>query len=304
MMNVENILKNIEKEIKSTQQGIEQAESLERLMEVAKAYKGEDKVVSFREIYDRILSRPLVEKLYTGWTNLDNLLSGFRRKQLIILSGIMKHGKTSFAMDMSSKLPYLKPLWLAQEESLEELMEKYIERGEQPPVGFGPENSSFVNTAWVEFKIIEAFSKYKCEIVFIDNIDFLRPREFNRNDSKADRIEQTVRELKLLAKRLNVIIVLIVHVTKASKADSNPTFEDLKGSVSIGQLADKAILVWRETKRGNNGELEITNNTNVSVQLNRQGKTGNVKMVYDNGRFTEQEWKTDEETAKQDFKNF
>ncbi len=204
----------------------------------------------------------------------------------------MKHGKTSFAMDMTTKLGEWNPLWLAIEEPIEELMEKFAERNEKPPQGFAPQNSSFVNTEWVELKIVEGIVKYNSKIVFIDNLDWVSPMKNFKSDNKAERIEQTVREIKALAKKWNVVIMLIVHLTKASKADNNPTFEDLKGSVSIGQIADKALIVWRETKRGKQGELEITNNTNVSVQLNRQGKTGNIKMVYENGHFTEYDWKT------------
>ena len=84
--------------------------------------------------------------------------------------------------------------------------------------------------------------------------------------------------------------VLLVHVTKDSKADKNPTFEDFAGSSAISKIADKAIIIWRETKRGDMGELDVTNNTNVSVQLNRQGGVGTVKMVFDNGHYKEYDW--------------
>jgi replicative DNA helicase len=82
----------------------------------------------------------------------------------------------------------------------------------------------------------------------------------------------------------------------------NPTLESLKGSSSIAQEADTVILLWRETKR-EKGEIIITNNTNISVQANRRsGTTGNVKMVYNNGHYTEIDWtrtKVDE-----DYDNF
>lgn len=71
----------------------------------------------------------------------------------------------------------------------------------------------------------------------------------------------------------------------------NPTLESLKGSSSIAQEADTVILLWRETKRVN-GEVETTNKTNVSVQANRRaGTTGNVKMIFNNGHYLEEDWK-------------
>ena len=44
-----------------------------------------------------------------------------------------------------------------------------------------------------------------------------------------------------------------------------------------------------------NGEVVITDKVNLSVQANRRtGKTGNVKLLYDNGKFIEEEWKQTE----------
>jgi replicative DNA helicase len=289
-----NVIETINKLFTSLKEGEDSGDQMERLKEVAKMYDGDDKVVSFQDVYDNLDKAEPIRKMHTGWSGLDDLLKGFRPKHIIILSGIMKHGKTSFAMDMTTKMSEWNPLWLAIEEPIEELMEKFHERGERPPVGFAPTNVSFVNTDWVERKIVEGIVNFDAKLVFIDNLDWVTPMVSHKGDNKTDRIEQTVREIKSLAKKWNVCIVLIVHVTKQSKADSNPTFEDFKGSVAIGQVADKAIVVWRETDRGPKGELVITNNTNVSVQLNRQGTTGNIKMVYENGHYKEFDWKTEE----------
>ena len=44
-----------------------------------------------------------------------------------------------------------------------------------------------------------------------------------------------------------------------------------------------------------NGQVVITDNVNVSVQANRRyGKTGNVKMIYKDGIFSEHEWKQED----------
>ena len=48
--------------------------------------------------------------------------------------------------------------------------------------------------------------------------------------------------------------------------------------------------MWRESKR-ENGIMTTTNNTVLSVQANRRkGKTGNVYMKFENGRFLEYDW--------------
>ena len=59
----------------------------------------------------------------------------------------------------------------------------------------------------------------------------------------------------------------------------------IKGNAIVGGMS-----WWRE-----NGKVVITSNVNVSVQANRRtGKTGNVKMIFNNGRFIEEEWKNEE----------
>jgi replicative DNA helicase len=108
-----------------------------------------------------------------------------------------------------------------------------------------------------------------------------------------------MRELKNIAKKWDVLIFLICHLVK-TKMDEQPTLEDLKGSSSIGQEADTVILLWREMKK-EKGQVVLTNNVNISVQANRRsGKTGNIKTVYENGKFLEKEWKSERESQAEE----
>lgn len=293
-MKVDNLIKSLENEIKSTQDGIEQTESLERLKEIAKTYAGEDKVVSFEDIKERIKATKDEEKIMSGYHGLDEILRGFRPQQLVVVSALTKSGKTSFLMDLTTKIRDYHPMWFPFEESAEELVRKFLERGEEPPEAFTPENIKGNTMEWLESKIVEAIAKYNTKVVFIDQLDFIVPMS---GENHSLRVGQTMRDLKGIAKKWNVVIFLICHLTKA-KMDTQPTLEDLKGSSSIGQEADTVILLWRETKR-EGGQVVITNNVNVSVQANRRfGKTGNVKMIYDEGHFREEEWEGKQDTLK------
>ena len=76
----------------------------------------------------------------------------------------------------------------------------------------------------------------------------------------------------------------------------SPTLEDLRDSSFIAQEADTVMMLWRKTHRDEDGELVIGNETLLSVQANRRtGSTGNVKLIFHNGRFLEKEWKHKEE---------
>ena len=295
-MKTNELIKKLEQEIIATQNNLEQAESLERLKEVAKVYEGDDKIVSFQEIAERIRNEKEETKIMSGWGGLDSLLKGFRPQQLIVVSALTKSGKTSFLMDLTTRIKDHNPLWFPFEESAEELIRKFIERNEEPPIAYTPSNMKGNTMEWIETKIVESIAKYNSKIVFIDQLDFIVPMN---GDTHALRVGQAMRDLKGIAKKWNVIIFIICHLVK-TRMDEQPTLEDLKGSSSIGQEADTVILLWREMKK-EAGQVIISNNVNVSVQANRRvGKTGNIKMVYENGHFIEREWKN---VADDEFNN-
>jgi replicative DNA helicase len=103
-------------------------------------------------------------------------------------------------------------------------------------------------------------------------------------------IGQAMRELKRMARTWNIVVVIIAHLKK-TKVETQPTLEDLRDSSFIAQEADTVLMLWRESTR-RAGQVEISNNINVSVQANRRtGKTGNVKMIYEDGKFREADWK-------------
>lgn len=286
-MDVDKIIKSLENEIIKTQKDKEQILSLSRLKEIAQVYRGEDKIISFGEIAERIKNEKEETRVMSGFKGLDDLLKGFRPQQLVVVSALTKSGKTQFCMDLTCKLKDQNPLWFPFEESAEELIRKFLDRGEEPPRAFTPENMKGSAMEWIESKIVESIAKYDTKIVFIDQLDFIVPL---MGDNHSLSIGKTMRDLKALAKKWNVIIFIICHLSK-TRMDTQPTMEDLKGSSSIGQEADTVILLWRETKR-EDGQVVITDNVNISVQANRRtGKTGNVKMVYENGKFLEKEWK-------------
>lgn len=298
--NVDSILAKLEEEIKSEQKGLEQTEALARVKEVARVYAGEDKVIPFSDIVARLSTSEDELKIMSGWSGLDDLLKGFRLQQLIVVSAQTASGKTSFLMDMTTRLKDYNPLWFPFEESSDELVRKFKERGQEPPHAYTPENMTASTIDWLESKIVEAIAKYDSKIVFIDQLDFIVPF---LGDNHHLNVAKTMRELKGLAKKWNVVIFIICHLSKV-KMDAQPTMEDLRGSAAIGQESDTVLLLWRETTRVD-GQVVITDNVNVSVQKNRRhGKTGNVKMIYDNGKFIEQEWKTDAQQAKEDFASF
>lgn len=287
MSEILTFLQEVEKDIKNVDDKLKKLEMQKRLEEALRSYSGEDKLISSLEILERIKAQPPESTWLTGIEGLDTILGGFRQNQLVVLAAPTKSGKTQMCVELTIRMPTMKPVWVPFEESAEELVRKFYDRNETPPLFYTPQSIAGNTVAWVEKRIVEGIVKYGSKLFFIDHLHFIVPFSSDRLDT---RIGQVMRDLKAIAKRNNVTIVLIAHLKKTN-VEVSPTLEDLRDSSFIAQEADTVIMLWRESYREHN-EVKITNNVTLSVQANRRtGKTGNVKMVYIDGRYIEEDWK-------------
>ena len=287
-MNTDDFLQSLENEIKATEDELQRHLQMERLKETAKIYQGEDRVISSKELEETIKKQPTKEKFYSGLVTLDDLMEGFVTGESIFLTGVTKHGKTSVCMELSVRFEKQQPLWLSFEERAIDLLRKFHEKTGHFPHFFTPKRNERKTLEWIENKIVESTVKFDTKVVFIDHIGFVKDDEWKNGETEAQCLERISRAVHSLAVRWDVLIVLMGHLTKV-RTDQNPDIESIKGSSAMAQESDLTMLVWRENRR-ENGEIIISNRTNLSLQANRRGKTGNVKLVYTNGRFLEEDW--------------
>jgi replicative DNA helicase len=300
-MSLDQTIARLESEIKNTKSAKDKHERLVKIKETLKEYSGEDKVVSFEDIIKTVKARKEEFIIETGWADFDKLVRGFRPQQIVLVGALTKSGKTTWCMDLTSRIAEHNPLWIPYEESAEELMRKYIERDLPPPHGYTPAITRPNQLEWLEERIIEGKVKYDSHIVFIDHLEFLVPSGFDGLD---ERYAQAMRLLKGIAKKWNVCIVIMVQLRKPESITALPDYNDIKNSSSPAQHCDTAIVLYRETFKKKQ-EVTITNNTIVSVQLNRRhGSTGNVTMVFDSGRFIEKEWREEVINAEKNNNDF
>lgn len=269
-----------------------QEKQLEQLASVAKLDKGDEELINSMDALENWKNRPKRVVMPTKISGIDTLIQGFSPGQLITLGALPKSGKTTMCMELTINQREFNPVWMPFEEGTDELLEKFIERGEMPPVFFSPKNIEDRSLAFVEAKIIEGKAKFNSQIFYIDNLDWLV-------DMRSERLHQEISfvmmQLKRIARVWNVCIVLIAHVNKKEKSTDAPDYSDLSGSSTIARVSDTVIMMWRESKK-EDGELVITNNLNLSVQLARRGKPGNVHLTFENGHFREFDWvKKDDE---------
>lgn len=282
-MEINELIASIEKEQERAKQEISSNEGLLRLQEVAAKYDGEYKLVWSHALLQELADRPKIIAHPTGLKDLDNLIGGVRDQQVITISAHSKHGKTSFGMFMLHALESLNPVMVALEQSNVELIEQRTENGYTVPNFLSPAMlPAKVDVDWIEQRIIEGIAKYNTKLVLIDHLGYIDnngPGGINRRENLAYRVGEVMRSLKAIAKRWNVCILLLVHISQSDEGKP-PTLEDLKNSSDILQESDMVMMLWRKNIR--EGKVRIyEDKTMISVLANRRtGKNGNVGLKF------------------------
>lgn len=290
MEDINTFMHSLEQDINAISNEEQKLEAKLRLENAMKVYSGEDELISSLDILEYLKTQPEEEKHMTGIKELDAILKGFRKNQLIVLAAPTKSGKSQMTVELAIRMPETNPVFIPFEESAEELVSKFKDRNEVPPLFYTPKSITANTLDWIEKKIVEGIVKYNSKMFFIDHLHFIVPFSSDRLDA---RIGHTMRTLKTIAKEHGVIIILVAHLKKTDVAVS-PTLEDLRDSSFVAQEADTVLMMWRESKR-KDGVMITTNRTIISVQANRRtGSTGNVKLVFKDGRYHEENWEAED----------
>jgi len=106
-----------------------------------------------------------------------------------------------------------------------------------------------------------------------------------RTDNRVLVISEITRQLKIMAKEMDVPVILLSQLSRApeGRTDKRPMLSDLRESGSIEQDADIVLFLYRDAYY--NKESPTPNISECIVAKNRHGNTGTVKMIWD-GQFT------------------
>ena len=130
--------------------------------------------------------------------------------------------------------------------------------------------------------------KYKLEhnlgIIMIDYLQLMNSSK--RIDNRVNEISDITRQLKLMAKELNVPVITLSQLSRSveSRPDKRPLLSDLRESGSIEQDADIVMFLYRDGYY-NKDKVEDVNLAECIVAKNRHGETGTVNLRW-NGQYT------------------
>lgn len=245
----------------------------------------------------------------TGFTYLDTITSGLNKSDLIIIAARPAMGKTSFAMNIATNVArrndkdvVIFNLEMSKEQLATRLLstESLIESGNL-------RNGRIQTDEWVRLATSAAFlstlpmyiddtasmtvQQMKAKLRRVKNlglvvIDYLQLMgSTSRSDNRVTVISEITRQLKVMAKELNVPVILLSQLSRAveSRTDKRPMMSDLRESGSIEQDADIILFLYRDAYY--NKESTKQNISECIVAKNRHGETGTVELIW-NGQYT------------------
>lgn len=250
----------------------------------------------------------------TGFSYLDRVLSGgFHRSDLILIGARPGMGKTSFALNVARNMAVKgrKTVFFSLEMSNEQLAQRIISTearvvsnkfrtgevtdADWEKIGMALDHLVdaelyFDDTANITVPEMKArIRRMKdVECVVIDYLQLMSDPRYK--DNRVQEISKITRDLKLMAKDLNIPVITCSQLSRntAKTSDHRPQLTDLRESGSIEQDADIVLMLHRESYYNNDKDEENESDVNraeVIVAKNRHGSTETVDVAW-NPEFT------------------
>jgi len=258
-----------------------------------------------------------IEKLYhtkdsyigipSGFSDLDNLTSGFQKAEFIVIGARPSVGKTALALTMAANMSIRGKIsvgFFTLEMSSMALMQRMLSseariRSTKLRSGF-LKPSDFHKLTEAAGRIYEAplyiedspslklldlralarrmKSQFDIGIVFVDYLTLITAE--NRDLPRHEQIADISRSLKALARELDIPVVALSQVRRESEG-KQPTLADLRESGSIEQDADVVIFLHRERlSPSDSSDMPEDIRTELIVAKQRNGPVGTIHIAF------------------------
>jgi replicative DNA helicase len=243
----------------------------------------------------------------TGLKDLDRLLGGLQRSDLIILAGRPGMGKTSLALSMAlqasrkwNKRIAIFSLEMSDEQLVQRLLsaETGIDsqrlrlgqiRDEEWPVFIQAtslladtsiflDDTPAISAMELRTKARRLEAEHGLDMLIVDYMQLMRGDV--RSENRQQEISYISRSLKELARELNIPVIAASQLSRAveSRHDKRPMLSDLRESGSIEQDADVVLFVYRDEVY--NPDTEFPNLAEIIVAKHRSGPTGMFSVYF------------------------
>lgn len=254
----------------------------------------------------------------TGFADLDTLLGGLKRSDLIILAARPSLGKTSLALNIARNAAVgqnAKIALFSLEMAAEQLAQRLLasesgvdstrlrlglhteaeERRVMNALGvlaaadIWVDDSAVLRMPEIRGKALRLSRDRGLDLVIVDYLQLIHGTE--RGDNRVQEISYISRALKELARELDVPVVAVSQLSRAPELRSPhiPMLSDLRESGSIEQDADLVVFIYREEVYVRKDEWEAQHadgspypagDAQIIVAKNRNGPTGTLHLRF------------------------
>lgn len=262
----------------------------------------------------------LYKGISTGIAALDETITGLNRSDLILLAARPGMGKTSFALNIARHAAvkeFRKIAFFSLEMTKEQLSSRLLAT-ESLVGGTKLRTGKLSEDEWI--RLIEAGDILSKSQMYFDDtpgitvpemkaklrrlkdvdlviIDYLQLMSGLKNtNNRVQEISEITRNLKIMAKEINVPVITLSQLSRASeqRTEHRPMLSDLRDSGSIEQDADIVMFLYRQDYYAGSEDNDQDNNKNSGECIIAKNRHGEARTVYlhwqgEFMRFTSQE---------------
>lgn len=247
----------------------------------------------------------------TGFIDLDNLLTGLHGGELVIIGARPSMGKTSFGLNVASyaaeagnsvavfslEMPKdqlaMRLLCADARVDLQDVRHGSLKDQDWIALSssLGPlasanlyiDDTSGITPTQLRSRCRRLKMEKKLDLIMVDYLQLMTSDSHAEN--RQNEVSEISRNLKGIAKELNVPLVALAQLSRAGaqRSDKRPILSDLRDSGAIEQDADVILFLHREEYY--NPDTEDKNIAEVIVAKQRNGPLGTVKLAW-LGQFT------------------
>jgi len=133
-------------------------------------------------------------------------------------------------------------------------------------------------------------------LIIIDNFQLIKSRDYKRQSAERQDLEigEISRSLKVLAKELNVPVIVLHHLDSRleQREDKRPQLSDLSQAGSLEHDADIVAFIYRDEAYNKNKNHPATGIAEIAIAKNRHGQTGIAHLLFQEAysRFENSAW--------------
>ena len=254
----------------------------------------------------------------TGYNDLDKLLSGMQKSDLVILAARPSLGKTTLALDLvrhiaiKSKVPVgIFSLEMSKEQLVDRFLAteaevdlwkmrtgKLSDREEDdvfPRIGRAMgvlseapifiDDSPNANVMEIRTKARRLKMEHNLGFLVVDYLQLMDGGA--RSESRVQEISEISRALKQIARELDIPVLALSQLSRAveSRSPAIPKLADLRESGAIEQDADIVMFIYRRAKdKSRDCPEEEKNIAEIHIDKHRNGPTGLVRLFFDENK--------------------